>query len=110
MNTTASLESLVRIVDDDPDLRMLLLLILEDAGIHAKTYPSALKLLEDLPSEESGCLILDLEMPEMGGLQLLEQLTKDPYCPAVIVLTGRASVPAAVKSMKLGTFEFLQKP
>jgi len=102
----------VAIVDDEPSVRESLRRLLDSAGHEVVTFESAEHLLA---SEEPGgfaCLLLDVSLPGMSGLELLGRLTGDPAASAmpVVMISGRAEVPEAVSAMKAGAAEFLVKP
>lgn len=99
----------VHVVDDDADLAESLRYFLAAHWIKAVTYPSAEAFLS-VPEPEPGCLVLDLRMPGIGGLELLERLAADHALPPTVVLTAHGDVGSAVKSMKLGAIDFLSKP
>jgi two-component system response regulator FixJ len=100
----------VHVIDDDEVLREMLAALLTAAGHRVHTYVSAIEFLDHLPSLSAGCVITDVQMPEMSGLQLLhrmrERLTEFP----MIVLTGNADVPLAVEALKAGAADFIEKP
>lgn len=101
---------LIRIVDDDEDMRESLQFLLETEGWATKCYERAQDFLkEDAPSV-NGCLILDVRMPEMTGLELQEEMRKRGYHLPIIFLTGHGDIDMAVSAMKKGAVEFLQKP
>ncbi|WP_347281369.1 response regulator transcription factor [Turicimonas muris] len=103
-------EPLIRIVDDEASMRRALKILLEMEGWKVTCYSSAKEFLaEDAPSVP-GCVILDVSMPEMTGLQLHSLLVEREYeCP-IIFLTGHGDIEMAVDSMKKGAVDFLQKP
>ncbi len=105
----------VHVVDDDPSIRDLVQAALQRAQLQVKTYPSAEAFAAvDFDAEIAGplpcCVLLDLVMPGTSGLELLESKGKGKPCCPVIVMTARASVESAVKSMKLGAVDFIEKP
>jgi two-component system response regulator FixJ len=97
-------------VDDDAELRQALRLLLESAGLTVRTYASAPELLDRLGPDPLGCLVLDIRLPGMSGLQLLEELRRRGFHLPAIVLTAQADVKVAVRALKIGAFEFLEKP
>jgi two-component system response regulator FixJ len=99
---------LVSIVDDEADIRDSLRLLLEAAGFKARTFSSAEAFLAE-PSVQ-GCLIADVRMPGMSGLELLEETTRRRLHLPVIIITGHADIPLAVRAMKAGAVDFLEKP
>jgi len=100
----------VFIVDDDEGVLRGLEMLCKSVGLNAKCYDSALKFLDDCDPAEPGCLILDIRMPGMSGLELQATLAERKITLPVIVISGHADVPIAVRSMKLGAFEFVEKP
>ena len=105
-----SAKDLVHIIDDDDALRDSLLFLLSTAGIEAKSYDSATAYLIDAQRGTSGCIVTDVRMPGMSGIDLLRRLKSDGIPVPVIVMTGHADVPLAVEAMKLGAFDFVEKP
>jgi two-component system response regulator FixJ len=105
-----SAKDLVQIIDDDDALRDSLTFLLSSAGIEAKSYDSAAAFLNDPQRGTSGCIITDVRMPGMSGIDLLRKLKSDGVTVPVIVMTGHGDVPLAVEAMKLGAFDFIEKP
>jgi two-component system response regulator FixJ len=103
-------EGTVHVVDDDEAMRHSLAFLLETAGHDVSTYASAVEFLEAAPGMERGCIVTDVRMPGLSGLEMVERLkamgVKDP----VIVITGHADVPLAVHAMKAGVSDFIEKP
>ena len=105
-----SSKAIVHIVDDDDALRDSLSFLLSSAGIESQTYDSAASFLALAPPDVSGCVVTDVRMPGMSGIDLLHELkTRAPALP-VIVITGHGDVPLAVEAMKLGAVDFIEKP
>src|SRR5665647_558265 len=104
------MEATVYVVDDDPSVRAGLSRLLQSMGLAVKTFARALEFLEQAVSEEPGCLIVDLRMPAMNGLELQEQLMTRNLNLPVIFLTGYGTVPVSVRAMKRGAVDFLEKP
>jgi FixJ family two-component response regulator len=100
----------VHVIDDDRGMRNSLSLLLSSASLPVRAYESAEQFLEQVPLDQSGCIVLDLRMPGMGGLELLRRLRAERNDMPVIVISGHVDVPAAVRSMKLGAVDLLQKP
>jgi len=100
----------IYVVDDDPSVRSALGRLLRSVGHDVKTFPSALDFLEFPRTERPGCLVLDIKMPKLGGLQLQERLAETGFSLPIIFITGHGTVPASVKAMKAGAMDFLQKP
>lgn len=102
--------STVFVVDDDDQVRQSLQLLLTTVGFRVQGFASAEEFLDSYQEQQSGCLILDLRMPGMGGLSLLEQLSKENTLLPVIILTGHGEVGSAVRALKAKAFDFLEKP
>jgi FixJ family two-component response regulator len=100
----------VFIVDDDREVSSVLREIVEAAGFASVSCPTAESFLQACRSEAAGCLILDLELPGMSGLDLQRTLAANPACMPIIVLTAHSSVQLAVQVMTAGAFSFLEKP
>lgn len=100
----------VFIVDDDDDLREALSLLMRSVGMKSQTFASAKEFLHQLDPEDSGCLILDIRMPGMTGMELQAELHKRRIRIPIVFLTGHGDVPLAVTAMKEGAFDFIQKP
>jgi two-component system, LuxR family, response regulator FixJ len=100
----------VYIVDDDPALRDSLLVLLDSKGYRVQSFASAREFLTVAPSLPLGCLIVDIRMPEMDGLELGERLRAQALEFPMIVITGHADVPLAVQAMKGGAVDFIEKP
>ena len=100
----------VFIVDDDPAIRDSVRLLVESVGLRGRCYESAQAFLDADANHDGGCLIVDIRMPEMSGLQLQERLRGRADALPVIVLTAHGEVPDAVHAMKQGAVDFVQKP
>lgn len=100
----------VFIVDDDEDVRDALSMLMRAAGLHAETFASAREFMQRLNPRDFGCLILDIRMPGMTGLELQSELHKRRIRLPIIFLTGHGDVPLAVRAMKAGAVDFIQKP
>jgi len=98
------------IVDDDLDVRDSLRALLESSGFTVREHDSAKAVLSDPALGSALCLIADIRMPEMDGLQLQEELNRRKTVLPVIVVTGHGDVPLAVRAMKAGATDFLEKP
>lgn len=101
---------IVYVVDDDPSIRKALDRLLRAAGHNVMTFPSAVEFLEFMPCDAPACLILDIEMPALNGLELQDRLGKAETPFPIIFITGHATVPMSVRAMKAGAIDFLQKP
>lgn len=100
----------VFLVDDDVDVREALSFLLRTAGYKVETFPDAASFLRQGPARHAGCIIMDVRMPGMSGLQLLEQLARDGDPRPVVVMTGHADVNACRRAFKGGAIDFLTKP
>jgi two-component system response regulator FixJ len=100
----------VHVIDDDEAVRHSLAFLLGTAKIDVKTYDSAKAFLEAAENVKSGCIITDVRMPEVSGIDLLRRLKDLKIDLPVIVITGHGDVPLAVEAMKIGAAEFLEKP
>jgi two-component system, LuxR family, response regulator FixJ len=101
---------LVAIVDDDEAVRDSLEILLTAAGYVPELYASARAFLERSGANHVGCLLADVRMPDMDGLELQEELSKRGSKLPVIIMTGHGDVPLAVRAMKAGAVDFLEKP
>jgi two-component system response regulator FixJ len=102
--------STVFIVDDDRGVRDSLRILLKTVGIPNAAYPSAGDFLEGYAVAQPGCLLLDIRMPGMSGLDLQGELARQGANLPIIFITGHGDVPMAVEAMQRGAFDFLQKP
>ena len=103
-------EQQVFIVDDDEAVRESLAALLTSYGYSTATFPSALHFLARSDRGVSGCLIADVRMPDMDGLELQEKVAIDFPNLAVVIITGHGDVPVAVRAMKSGAVDFIEKP
>ena len=103
-------DSTVYVIDDDSAMRESLQFLLRTANIRARTYESATAFLDALPRDSSGCVVTDVRMPGLSGLELLRRLKELEVALPVIVITGHADVPLAVEAMKGGAADFIEKP
>jgi two-component system, LuxR family, response regulator FixJ len=103
-------ESMVYIVDDDPSVLKSMRWLLESENLSVATYPSGSAFLDAYDDGCAGCLILDMRMPEMSGLDVQRQLAAKNAELPVIVMTGHGDVPMCTKSFTLGAFDFIEKP
>jgi FixJ family two-component response regulator len=102
--------AVVYVVDDDPSVRKSLARLMRSAGFEACTFTSALEFIEGKKPESPACLVLDLNMPGLNGLQLQEYLLDHEISLPIVFITGYGTVPDSVKAMKAGAVDFLQKP
>ena len=103
-------EPVVHVIDDDEAARQSLEFLLDCAGLAARSYESAAEFLQAVPTMEHGCIITDVRMPEMSGVELIRRLKVLAVPDPVIVITGHADVPLAIQAMKAGVADFLEKP
>ena len=100
----------VFIVDDNAAVRDAIRWLVEQVGLGAKTFANAQEFLAAYRPGTRGCLVLDIRMPGMSGIELQEKLAREGAHLPVIIVTGHGDVPITVRAMKAGAFEFLQKP
>lgn len=103
-------EPTVFVVDDDPEVQDALRWLIESVALTVETFDSAEGFVDTVGPDRPGCLVLDVRMPGMGGLRLLESLRSLHILLPVIVLTGHGDVPLAVRAMKAGAIDFVEKP
>jgi two-component system, LuxR family, response regulator FixJ len=103
-------ERSVYVVDDDEAVRDSLSVVLESKGYAVTSFGSAREFLAAAPSLSAGCLIVDIRMPEMDGLELQQRLIEGDLGFPLIVITGHGDVPLAVRAMKAGAIDFIEKP
>src|ERR1019366_2070023 len=101
---------LVHLVDDDEDVRRALAFLLGTAGLAVKIYESASAFLEKCEDLQSGCVVSDVRMPGIDGVELLSHLRQRRARMPVVIMTGHADVPLAVAAMKEGAVDFIEKP
>jgi FixJ family two-component response regulator len=100
----------VYVVDDDPSVRKALERLFRSAGHDAMTFASAFEFLDFSHPDAPGCLVLDIKMPKLSGLELQERLAEKGIFFPIIFITGHGTVPASVRALKAGAMDFLQKP
>lgn len=103
-------ESVVYVVDDDEAICDSLLAVLESAGYEARAFQSAAEFLKNCDPARPACLLVDVRMPDMDGLELQRRVAAQHPQFAVIVMTGHGDVPLAVQAMKGGALDFIEKP
>ena len=103
-------QALVIVVDDDEAVRSSTRLLLKSVGLPAVTYSSAQEFLDNYDEQQPGCVVLDVRMPGMSGLELQQFLNLRGAVIPVIFITGHGDIPMAVEAMQQGAFDFLQKP
>ena len=101
---------LVFIVDDDEAIREALTDLLRSVGIESRCFGSTRELLDAAPTDRPGCLILDVRLPGISGLDLQAQLMRDRNTRPIIFMTGHGDIPMSVRAMKAGAMDFLTKP
>lgn len=101
---------IVFMIDDDPGVRTSLSMTLAAAGFDVKEYPSAERFLAESTSAAVGCMVLDLRLGGMSGLELLQHMRRAEIHIPVIMITGHGDISVAVQTMKLGAVDFVEKP
>ncbi|MCD1623484.1 response regulator FixJ [Citromicrobium bathyomarinum] len=110
MDSKALENSIVYVIDDDESARRSLEFLLDVAGVRVRSFASGDEFLDSSPPLKSACIITDVRMPGMGGVDLTRHVKQtDPSVP-VIVITGHADVPMAIEAMKAGASDFIEKP
>jgi RNA polymerase sigma factor (sigma-70 family) len=110
MSTAVTPKSTVYIVDDDQAIRHAMELLMRSVGLDYEIFHSADDFLSNHSNERAGCLVLDIRMPGLGGLELQEKLNDTGSTMPVIFITGHGDVPMAVEAMQKGAVDFIQKP
>jgi FixJ family two-component response regulator len=103
-------QPVVDVIDDDPDIRDALRGLLRAVGLRVESFASVQEFLDSAPPDLPGCLILDVRLPGLSGLEFQEELAKANLHPPIIFISGHADVPMSVRAMKGGAIEFLTKP
>jgi two-component system response regulator FixJ len=103
-------EAVVHVVDDDESAREALAFLLEAADFEVVSHASALALLDALPLKDAGCVITDMRMPDMTGLELVRELNARGSRVPIIMITGHGDIPLAVEAMRAGVVDFIEKP
>ncbi|MBT8486767.1 MAG: response regulator transcription factor [Phycisphaerales bacterium] len=103
-------ETTVYVVDDDAAIRHSMRRLVESIGLAVEAFASAREFLARFDPAVPGCVVLDVRMPEMSGLELQEELLARGHRVPIIVVTGYADVPMAVRSMRAGAMDFIEKP
>jgi two-component system response regulator FixJ len=106
----ATPKAIVHIIDDDEAARDSLAFLLRSADLTVKTYESAANFLDRLPGPGAGCVVTDVRMPRMSGLDLVRNLNRRGFALPIIVVTGHGDVPLAVEAMREGVADFIEKP
>lgn len=100
----------VYVIDDDAALRDSLSFLLDAVGFDVKLFETALNFLDALPSLDFGCIVSDVRMPGLDGIELLKRLKSDQNRFPIVIMTGHGDIPLAVEAIKLGAADFLEKP
>src|SRR5687768_10452049 len=100
----------VLLVDDDAGVRRALTRLLRSAGLDVESFPSAAALLETVDGDRPSCVVVDLRMPGLNGLQLQDELARRGLDLPLLFISGHADVPSSVRAMKGGAVDFLEKP
>src|SRR5438105_2866237 len=100
----------VHVVDDDGSFRRAISRLLKVSGYEVAEYESATSFLRAVESARPGCIVLDVRMPALGGLQLQEELAKLPHSWPIVFTTGHGDIPTSVRAIKAGAEDFLSKP
>lgn len=100
----------VFVVEDDPSVSKSLALLIRSVGIEAKTYECGLAFLDEYEPSQAGCLVLDLRLPKLSGLEIQEELLSRGIRLPVVFITGHADVKVAVQALKRGAVDFVEKP
>jgi RNA polymerase sigma factor (sigma-70 family) len=103
-------QAIVHVVDDDAALRDSLRWLIESVGLRAHVYGTAEEFLSDYDGSGPGCLVLDVRMPGLSGLELQEKLRRQDIQIPIIIVTGHADVPIAIRALKAGAMDFIEKP
>lgn len=101
---------IVHIIDDDDAIRSSLRLLIKTSGLHPETYESAEELLDKADLHKHGCLVVDVRMPGMTGLELQQHLNNNDFKIPLIIITGHGDIDMAVQAMRSGARDFLEKP
>ncbi len=102
--------SKVYIIDDAEEVREALALLMESVGIEVELYASAEEFLEGDHQKREGCILLDVRMPGMSGMELQKKLNEYPCSPPVIIISGHGDIPMAVRAVQAGAVNFVEKP
>jgi len=105
-----TVEPTVFIVDDDQEVREAISLLMRSVGLAAESFGSAQEYLGAFDPSRPGCLVLDVRMKGMSGLDLQQRLSSEPLHPPIVVITGHGDVPMAVRAVKSGAVDFIEKP
>jgi two-component system, LuxR family, response regulator FixJ len=100
----------VHVIDDDADVRQSLAFLLSTAGLAVRIHESGVAFLKVLPTVQDGCIVTDIRMPGMDGIELQKRLKAENSALPVIVMTGHGDITLAVEAMKIGALDFIEKP
>lgn len=100
----------VFVVDDNEDIREIIIELVKTVGLNTQAFETGDAFLQAYDSAIPGCVILDVRMPGMSGLDIQKQLQESPVPPPVIILTGYGDIPMTVEAMRSGAYEFVEKP
>jgi FixJ family two-component response regulator len=103
-------DPIVFVVDDDPLIRDGLRSLIKSVGLHVETFGSSREFMQRRPSDAPGCLVLDVRLPRLSGLDLQRELNESNFQIPIIFMTGHGDIPMSVRAMKNGAQEFLTKP
>ncbi|MCP3917150.1 MAG: response regulator transcription factor [bacterium] len=103
-------ETAVFVVDDDPAMRDSLRFLISSINLNVECFASAEEFLKAYDPERAGCIVLDVRMPGISGLELQERLKQDRFAPPVLLITGHGDIPMAVRALKAGAVDFIEKP
>lgn len=103
-------ESVVFVVDDDAEVREAIRLLMESVGLKVRLFNSAQEYLDQFEPELPGCLVLDIRMPGISGLELQSRLAEATIHPPIVIITGHGDVPMAVRAVQAGAIDFIEKP
>jgi two-component system, LuxR family, response regulator FixJ len=109
-DTSAASSQIVYVVDDDPAIRFAMQALMDSVNVKHAIYSSADEFLQEEAQNRAGCLVLDIRMPGLGGLELQEELIARGNTLPIIFITGHGDVPMAVEAMQKGAIDFIQKP
>lgn len=101
---------LVYVLDDDASIRSALERLVRSVGLDVRSFPSAAEFLNQGPENRPSCLVVDVRMPGLSGLDLQETLSTSGWTPPIIFITGHGTVPMSVRAMRAGAVNFIQKP
>lgn len=103
-------QQVVSIIDDDNDVRDSIVELIDSIGLQTKSYASAINFLDELDINQAGCILADVRMPGISGIELQYKLKELGVIQPLIIMTGHGDITMAVQAMKNGAFEFLEKP